>query len=185
MAPRGHARSGSPYLAVQAQSHRLVLQRHEEGATIQLILQVEHDGIDWSRKLGSGWRGWGPCPSMAGPMEQHQEGSEGTSRHRAETHAEGEHCPIGLKQLLPPSSHKAQSHEQAPQDPMSLLSSAEPLFLSALTLTQISVPTLDGFAEGQLAPLHLQQQRDLLPGAWLILQQLQAAKGSSACGHHV
>lgn len=116
---------------------------------------------------------------MASPREQHWEGSEGMSRHRAEPRAEGEHCPAGLKQLLPPSSHKAQSYEQAPPDPKSL-----PLIHPALTLTQVGVPALNGFAEGQLAPLHLEQQWDLLPGARLILQQLQAAEGLSAHGHH-
>lgn len=124
-------------------------------------------------------------PRTAGPREQHQEGSEGTSRRRAEPHPEGECCPVGLPQPPPSSSHKAQSQAQAPPDPKSLPSAAEPLPCPALALTQVGVPALDGFAEGQLAPLHLQQQRDLLPGARLVLQQLQAAEGWSARGHHM
>lgn len=120
---------------------------------------------------------------MAGTAEQHWEGSEGTSRHRAETRAEGEHGPSRLKELPPPSPHKTQSQEQVPPGTKSLPSSAEPLLCPALTLTQICVPALDGFAEGQLAPLHLQQQWNLLSRAWLILQQLQVAERLSVHGH--
>lgn len=46
VAPGGQVCCGSPYLAVQAQGHWLVLQCHEEGAAIQLILQVEHNSVD-------------------------------------------------------------------------------------------------------------------------------------------
>lgn len=61
-----------------------------------------------------------------------------------------------------------------PQDPSVCAGAA------ALPLTQVCVPALDGFAQGQLAPLHLQQQWDLLPGAWLVLQQLRPPQRMSA-----
>lgn len=53
---------GSPYLAVEAEGHGLVLQRHEEGAAVQLVLQVQHHGVDWGRGsvLGQGQR-FGTC----------------------------------------------------------------------------------------------------------------------------
>lgn len=113
-------------------------------------------------------------------------------------------CSAGPQQLPPPPSHAAQSHNHVPPDSEpfprefccpdaeqspgagfcrarpasgpSLTPAAPP----ALPLTQVRVPTLDGLAQGQLAPLHLQQQRDLLPGARLVLQQLWPAERASA-----
>lgn len=200
-AERAEVRPGSPYLAVEAQGHRLVLQRHEEGAAIQLVLQVEHNRVDWDREcFGTGAAFWdrGSQPSAPGGEQGH-------------IHAQGTAlcfppCSAGLRQLPPPPSHAAQSHKHVPPDPESFprevsclddarqtpgagfcrASPASGPFLTcagspALPLTQVRVPTLDGLAQGQLAPLHLQQQRDLLPGARLILQQLWPAERASAC----
>lgn len=68
VAPGVQACGGSPYLAVQAQGYRLVLQCHEEGAAIQLILQEEHNGVDCGRQHGSGGGGWIPAPQHGQPQ---------------------------------------------------------------------------------------------------------------------
>ena len=224
--------AAAPDLAVEAQGHGLVLQRHEEGAAVQLVLQVEHDGVDWGAEGGSGGRrgpstGRGASAAPQGPSGSHQ---PHPTRHKATNGlpqtpnpSQGGLLPGGWTPnpsqggLLPegwtpnPSQWGAAAWSLDPKshpggaawrlDPKSLPGGAaawrlsrppcrgpagltKPQLCPALTLTQVGVPALDGFAEGQLAPLHLQQQRDLLPGARLILQQLRAAEGSSARGHH-
>lgn len=75
--------AGGPDLAVEAQGHGLVLQRHEEGAAVQLVLQVEHHGVHWGRGsiLGQGQR-FGMCGQPSAPG-----GAQGPPKHRAHPRA--------------------------------------------------------------------------------------------------
>lgn len=40
---------GEEYLSVEAESHRLVPQRHEEVTSVHLVLQVGDHCVDWDR----------------------------------------------------------------------------------------------------------------------------------------
>lgn len=113
-------RPGSPHLAVEAQSHRLVLQRHEEGATVQLVLQVQHNSVDWGTRsiLAQGTR---TLPQHSCPVEHRWDTQTVLSSGRgASVH------PRAGQSLLPPlpcrtkaapttpCARAAQSHEWAP-----------------------------------------------------------------------
>lgn len=89
--------AGGPDLAVEAQGHGLVLQRHEEGAAVQLVLQVEHHGVHWGR--AAFWGRGSVLGCAASP--QHQEGHRG--------HPSTGHIPV-----LPPLLRRAPAAPTTP-----------------------------------------------------------------------